>query len=136
MLLRAYAFASNFSGPRVEVVERLLDCLNAGLHPVIPQKGSVGASGDLAPLAHMSGAICGFDEAEMIYKGRRMPAREALAKAGLAVDFPLFAKDASALINGSTVSLALGVLALEDAKNLQKHADIALCLSLEATSIK
>ena len=131
MLLRANAFASNYSGPRVEVVDRLLDCLNAGLHPVIPAKGSVGASGDLAPLGHMSGAICGFAEAEMFYRGKRMKAREALAKAGLAPDFELGAKDASALINGSTVSLAYGVLAMEDAKNLMKLADITMALSLE-----
>jgi histidine ammonia-lyase len=131
MLLRANAFASNYSGPRIAVVDRLLDCLNAGLHPVIPQKGSVGASGDLAPLAHMSGAICGFPEAEIVYEGKRMPAREALSQAGFAVDFPLAAKDASALINGSTVSLALGVLALEDARRILKHADIAMTLSLE-----
>jgi len=131
MLLRANAFASNYSGPRVDVVDRLLDCLNAGLHPIIPAKGSVGASGDLAPLAHMSGAICGFDEAEMLYKGKRMPARIALVKAGLSPEFELGAKDASALINGSTVSLAIGVLAMEDAKNLLKQADIALALTLE-----
>src|SRR5690606_4180700 len=62
MLLRANAFAFNYSGPQVELVERLIAFLNAGLHPVIPQKGSVGASGDLAPLAHMAGAVCGFDE--------------------------------------------------------------------------
>ncbi|MFZ9501467.1 MAG: HAL/PAL/TAL family ammonia-lyase [Beijerinckiaceae bacterium] len=131
MLLRANAFASNYSGPRVELVERLLDVLNAGLTPVIPQKGSVGASGDLAPLAHMSGAVCGFEEAEMFYKGERMPARKALAAAGLSPTFDLSAKDASCLINGSTVSLALGVLATEDARNLLKHADIALVMSLE-----
>ncbi|MGL4496691.1 MAG: HAL/PAL/TAL family ammonia-lyase [Beijerinckiaceae bacterium] len=131
MLLRANAFASNYSGPRVAVVDRLLDCLNAGLHPVIPAKGSVGASGDLAPLGHMSGAICGFEEAEFFYRGKRMPAREALAEAGLPVDFELGAKDASALINGSTVSLAYGVLAMEDAKNLLKLADITMALSLE-----
>ena len=112
MLLRANAFASNYSGPRVELVERLIEFLNAGLHPVIPQKGSVGASGDLAPLAHMAGAVCGFDEAEMIYRGIRMPAREAIAQAGFEPDFDLGAKDASALINGSTTSLALGVLAV------------------------
>jgi histidine ammonia-lyase len=132
MLLRANAFASNYSGPQVELVERLLVFLNAGLHPVIPQKGSVGASGDLAPLAHMAGAVCGFAEAEMIYKGRRMPAREAIAKAGFDPDFTLGAKDASALINGSTTSLALGVLAASDARRILKHADIAMCLSLEA----
>jgi histidine ammonia-lyase len=132
MLLRANAFASNYSGPQVELVERLLAFVNAGLHPVIPQRGSVGASGDLAPLAHMAGAVCGFHEAEMVYKGRRMPAREAIAKAGFDPDFPLGAKDASALINGSTTSLALGALATYDARRLLKHADIAMCLSLEA----
>ncbi|MGO4570452.1 HAL/PAL/TAL family ammonia-lyase [Microvirga sp. 2TAF3] len=132
MLLRANAFASNYSGPQVELVERLIDFLNAGLHPIVPQKGSVGASGDLAPLAHMAGAVCGFAEAEMIYKGRRMPAREAIAKAGFNPDFELGAKDASALINGSTTSLALGVLATNDARRLLKQADIAMSLSLEA----
>ena len=131
MLLRANAFASNYSGPRVAVVDRLLDCLNAGIVPVVPQKGSVGASGDLAPLAHLAGAVCGFSEAEAFYQGRRMPAREALALAGLPAEFPLEAKDASALINGSTVSLAAAVLALEDAKRVLKHADIALALTLE-----
>lgn len=132
MLLRANAFASNYSGPQVALVERLLACLNAGIHPVIPQKGSVGASGDLAPLAHMSAAVCGFEEGEAVYKGKRMKAREALARAGLEPDFKLGAKDASALINGSTVSLALGVLATEDARRLIKAADIGLALSLEA----
>ncbi|WP_112662237.1 HAL/PAL/TAL family ammonia-lyase [Microvirga flavescens] len=132
MLLRANAFASNYSGPRVELVERLIAFLNAGLHPIIPQKGSVGASGDLAPLAHMAGAVCGFQEAEMVYKGKRLPAREAIAKAGFDPDFELGAKDASALINGSTTSLALGALAAFDARKLLKHADIAMSLSLEA----
>jgi histidine ammonia-lyase len=132
MLLRANAFASNYSGPTVELVERLIAFLNAGLHPVIPQRGSVGASGDLAPLAHMAGAVCGFAEAEMIYKGQRMPAREAIANAGFEPDFDLGAKDASALINGSTTSLALGALATHDARRILKQADIAMCLSLEA----
>ena len=132
MLLRANAFASNYSGPRLELVERLVAFLNAGLHPVIPQKGSVGASGDLAPLAHMAGAVCGFEEAEIVYKGKRLPAREAIRKAGFEPDFAMGAKDASALINGSTASLALGVLAVNDARRLLKQADIALCLSLEA----
>jgi histidine ammonia-lyase len=132
MLLRANAFASNYSGPQVELVERLIAFLNAGLHPVIPQRGSVGASGDLAPLAHMAGAVCGFAEAEMIYEGRRMPAREAIASAGFDPDFALGAKDASALINGSTTSLALGALAVHDGRRLLKQADIAVSLSLEA----
>jgi len=131
MLLRANTFAANHSGLRIEVVDRLIACLNAGLHPVVPSKGSVGASGDLAPLAHMAGAVCGFAEAEMVYQGRRLPAREALALAGLAPTFELGAKDASCLMNGSTVSLALGVLAHEDARRILQHADIALALSLE-----
>ncbi|MDH7796145.1 MULTISPECIES: aromatic amino acid ammonia-lyase [unclassified Beijerinckia] len=131
MLLRANAFASNYSGPRVELVERLLDCLNAGLVPYIPQKGSVGASGDLAPLAHMSGAICGFEEAQMFWQGKWMSAQDALAAAGLSKTFDLSAKDASCLINGSTVSLALAALVIEDAKRILKHADISLALSLE-----
>lgn len=131
MMLRANAFASNYSGPTIALVDRLLACLNAGLHPIVPAKGSVGASGDLAPLAHLSGAICGFAEAEMIYRGKRMPARAALEKAGLTPDFEMGAKDASALINGSTVSLALGVLASVDAQRLLKLADIGLALSLE-----
>jgi histidine ammonia-lyase len=132
MLLRANAFASNFSGPTLAVVDRLLAFLNKGLHPVIPMKGSVGASGDLAPLAYLAGAIGSFPEAEIEYRGKRMPAPEAIRRAGLPVEVELGAKDASALINGSTVSLALGVLAAQDARRVAKAADIALALSLEA----
>ena len=131
MLLRANAFASNYSGVSLAVADRLLAFLNAGLHPVIPQKGSVGASGDLAPLGHVGGALCGIEEAEIFYKGKRMPARAAIKKAGLPVDFLLGPKDASAIINGSTVSLALAALAIEDAKRLLKLSDIAVSLSLE-----
>jgi histidine ammonia-lyase len=80
----------------------------------------------------MAGAVCGFDEADMIYQGRVMPARDAIRLAGFDPDFELGAKDASALINGSTTSLALGALATHDARRLLKHADIAMCLSLEA----
>ncbi len=132
MLLRLNAFCSDHSGVSLPVADRLLEFLNKGLTPVIPAKGSVGASGDLAPLAHMAGAMCGYEEAEIIYQGTRMPARVALKKAGLDPDLDLLAKDASALINGSTVSLALAVLALWDAQHIAKHADIGLSLSLEA----
>ena len=132
MLLRANAFVSNFSGAAPALVDRLIDFLNAGLHPVIPQKGSVGASGDLAPLAHLSGALCGFEEAEIVYRGHRMPARDAIMAAGLPADLALGPKDASALINGSTISLALAALATWDGMRIVKAADIALCLSLEA----
>lgn len=132
MLLRANALSSNFSGVRTELIDRMMSFLNAGLHPIVPEKGSVGTSGDLAPLAHMAGALLGFKEAEIVYQGRRMPAAEAIAAAGLTPTLKLAAKDSTALVNGSTTSLAVGVLALHDARCLLKMADIALCLSLEA----
>ncbi|MDB5841519.1 MAG: hutH2 [Herminiimonas sp.] len=133
MLLRANAFASNYSAPRVEVVDRLLAFVNAGIHPVMPQKGSVGASGDLAPLAYLAAAIAGFDEAEVIYQGQRMSAPAAIARAGIGeVTFTLQAKDASALINGCTVSLAVAVLAAHDARNMLSDACLSLGLTLEA----
>jgi histidine ammonia-lyase len=133
MLLRANAFASNYSAPRVEVVERLLAFVNAGIHPIMPQKGSVGASGDLAPLAYLAAAIAGFPEAEVMYQGKRMPAPEAIRLAGVGeVDFALKAKDASALINGCTVSLAVAVLAAHDARMLLSDACLSLGLTLEA----
>jgi len=132
LLLRANALASNFSGLSVHVLDRLIEFLNRGLHPVMPEKGSVGASGDLAPLAHLAGALCGYDEAFIIFKGERLAAPEALNRAGLSRDLELGAKDASALLNGSTVSLAIAALATARARRLLKHADIALALSLEA----
>jgi histidine ammonia-lyase len=133
MLLRANAFASNYSAPRVEVVERLLAFVNAGIHPIMPQKGSVGASGDLAPLAYLAGAIAGFAEAEVIYQGKRMSAPAAIVLSGVGpVQFELKAKDASALINGCTVSLAVAVLAAHDARMLLSDACLSLGLTLEA----
>ncbi|MRT31363.1 aromatic amino acid lyase, partial [Herbaspirillum sp. CAH-3] len=123
MLLRANAFASNYSAPRVEVVDRLLAFINAGIHPIMPQKGSVGASGDLAPLAYLAAAIAGFDEAEVMYQGQRMRATQAIEQAGIGpVKFDLKAKDASALINGCTASLAVAILAAHDARNLLTDA--------------
>ncbi len=133
MLLRANAFASNYSAPRVEVVDRLLAFLNAGIHPIMPQKGSVGASGDLAPLSYLAAAVAGFPQAEVMYQGKRMSAPEAIKLSKLGpVTFDLKAKDASALINGCTVSLAVAVLAAADARNLLLDACISLGLTLEA----
>ncbi|WGG53167.1 histidine ammonia-lyase [Rugamonas sp. DEMB1] len=133
MLLRANAFASNYSAPRVEVVDRLLAFVNAGIHPIMPQKGSVGASGDLAPLAYLAAAIAGFPEAEVMYDGRRMSAPEAIQLSGVGpVVFELKAKDASALINGCTVSLAVALLAAADARNMLSDACLSLGLTLEA----
>lgn len=132
LLLRANAFARGCSGPRLVLVDRLLAMLNSGVHPLIPQQGSVGASGDLAPLAYLAGVLVGHPQAEAFYGGERMAASAALEAAGLVPTFELEAKDGLALINGSTVSLALAVLAAHDAESLLAHADIALSLSLEA----
>jgi histidine ammonia-lyase len=133
MLLRANTFALGCSGVRPEIVDRLLAMLNLGLHPVIPEQGSVGASGDLAPLAYLAGALVGHSEAEALYDGQRMPARQALEAAGISpVVFTLQAKEGLALINGSAVSLAIGILAAHEARQTLAHAEIALALSLEA----
>jgi histidine ammonia-lyase len=132
LLLRANAFASNYSGVRVEVVERLLDFLNHGITPIVAAQGSVGASGDLAPLAIMSGALMGLPECRVRWNGRDCTAPEALAACGLPPAMEFLAKDASALINGSTASLAYAVLAAWDARRLLDNANLSLCLSLEA----
>jgi histidine ammonia-lyase len=132
MLLRANAFASNYSGVRTEVVDRLIDMLNFGITPVVAAKGSVGASGDLAPLAIMSAAMMGMPEALVEFNGKTMPAPEAFAACGKSPAMVFLAKDASALINGSTASLAYGVLAAHDARELLDTATISLALSLEA----
>jgi len=132
MLLRLNAFMADYSGISLPVMDRLVDFLNCDLIPAIPAQGSVGASGDLAPLAHMAGALCGFDNAFILRDGIRVPAAEALACAGLPTSVEMRAKDASALINGSTVSLAIAVLALADARLLARNADVGLAMSLEA----
>jgi histidine ammonia-lyase len=133
LLLRANTFALGCSGVRPEIVDRLLAMLSLGVHPVIPEQGSVGASGDLAPLAYLAGALVGHSEAEAFYAGQRMPARQALEAAGISpVVFTLLAKEGLALINGSAVSLAISILAAHEARQTLAHAEIALALSLEA----
>jgi histidine ammonia-lyase len=133
MLLRINAFAKGHSAPRPAVIDRLIAMLNLGVHPVVPQLGSVGASGDLAPLAYLAGALTGHPRAEVFYRGTRMPAQDGLQKAGISpAVFELEAKDGLALINGSTFSLAVAVLAAWDVRDLLVDADIALSLSLEA----
>jgi histidine ammonia-lyase len=133
LLLRANAFARGYSGVRTELVGRLLALLNRDVLPVIPESGSVGASGDLAPLAHLAGVVVGHPRAEAFFKGERMGAREALGAAGISpVEFELGAKEGLALINGSTVSLAIAILAAHDARQILANAEIALALSLEA----
>jgi histidine ammonia-lyase len=129
MLLRANALAKGLSGVRPSVVQTLLAMLNAGVHPVIPSQGSVGASGDLAPLAHLAQAVIG--EGEVVYKGEKLPGREALERAGIR-PVALEAKEGLSLLNGTQGMLALLSLALREADVLADTADVAASLSLDA----
>src|SRR5256885_1688063 len=129
ILLRANVLALGFSGIRREVIERLCDLNNRGVVPVIPEKGSVGASGDLAPLAHLSLTLTG--EGEAFYSGERMGSAEALAKAGLK-PVVLEAKEGLALLNGTQAMHAVGGLALFRANRLARVADVAGAMTLEA----
>ena len=129
MLLRANALAKGYSGIRFETLVTLIGMLNAGVTPVVPQKGSVGSSGDLAPLAHMVLVLIG--EGEAFYKGERMDGLQALKKAGLA-PVTLQAKEGVALINGTQPMTSVGALTVYDAMNTVKDAMIAASLSLEA----
>ena len=129
LLLRANAIAKGFSGVRPVVAETLCAMLNRGVHPVIPCQGSVGASGDLAPLAHLAQVAIG--EGEAIYQGRRMPGGEAMRQGGIA-PLTLEAKEGLALLNGTQGMLALLALALGDAEDAVDTADVALALSLDA----
>lgn len=129
LLLRANVLAKGCSGVRLEVLDLLLDLLNAGVHPIIPAKGSVGASGDLAPLSHLALVLIG--EGEAIYRGRRMPGDEALSAAGL-VPVQLAAKEGLALLNGTQAMTAVGALAVHYARRLTAIADLAGAMSLEA----
>lgn len=130
LLLRANALAVGASGVRPAVAEKLLELLNAGVHPVVPQIGSLGASGDLAPLAHLALVLIGEGEAE--YSGARMPGRDALQKAGIA-PLELEAKEGLALLNGTQAMTAVGCLAVRDAYGLARTADLAGALSIDAT---
>lgn len=129
MLLRANALSKGLSGIRLSVVKTLIDMLNKKVHPIIPEKGSLGASGDLAPLAHMVLVMIG--EGEAIYNGIRMGGREAMDRAGIS-PVTLVAKEGLALINGTQVMTSIGALALYDAINLSKISDIAAALTMEA----
>jgi len=129
MLLRANALATGCSGARPETVELLLDLLNAGVVPVVPARGSVGASGDLAPLAHLALPLVG--EGEAVFEGDLLPGAEALARAGLQPT-RLAAKEGLSLINGTQFMTAMGVLGLIRARQLTQAADVACALSLEA----
>jgi len=129
ILVRANTLAKGHSGVRLKTLEALLSLLNCGVHPSIPAQGSLGASGDLAPLAHMSLVLIGEGEAE--FKGERLPGGEALRRAGLS-PIELEAKEGLALTNGTALMTALAALSTREAENLSAVADIAGCLSLEA----
>jgi histidine ammonia-lyase len=129
MLLRANALAKGLSGVRPVVVETLCAMLNAGVHPVIPSQGSVGASGDLAPLAHLAQVVIG--EGEAYLKHERLSGAEALKRAGI-TPVALEAKEGLSLLNGTQGMLALLSLALLEADALADTADVAASLSLDA----
>ena len=131
MLLRLNALASGFSGIRLSTMQTLLQMLNAGVHPVIPEKGSLGASGDLVPLAHMVLPLIGLGRAE--YRGELLDGAEAMRRAGIA-PVQLAAKEGLALINGTQVMTAIGALCVFDAIRLSKNADIISALTCEAQS--
>jgi histidine ammonia-lyase len=127
--LRANSLAYGNSGVTPGLVERLVDLVNRGVDPVIPEVGSVGASGDLAPLAELGCVMIG--EGEAVYRGRRMPARAALKKARLA-PYRFHAKEALSLINGTQLMTAILGEVLVGARRLLKLADLAGAMSLEA----
>src|SRR5713101_614037 len=128
-LLRANVLAIGLSGIRFEIIEMLCKMLNCRVCPVVPEKGSVGASGDLAPLAHLALSLIG--EGEAFFQGERMESREAFRRAGLE-PVELQAKEGLALLNGTQAMHAVGGLALLRAKWLSRVADVSGAMSLEA----
>jgi histidine ammonia-lyase len=129
LLLRANALAKGYSGARIETVELLLECLNRGLLPVVPSRGSVGASGDLAPLAHLALPLIG--EGEAWFDGHRLDGATALRQAGLA-PIALASKEGLSLVNGTQFMSAMAALGVVRARRLAQAADLACALSLEA----
>lgn len=129
LLLRANVLATGHAGCRPVIVERVVDLLNAGVHPVVPSLGSVGASGDLAPLAHLALPLVGEGTAR--YEGDVVAGAEALRRAGIEPVVPA-AKEGLALINGTQASAAVGALALADAGRLIAAADVVCALTLDA----
>ena len=129
LLLRAHVLALGYSGVRPIIVDRLVTFLNDELLPVVPQQGSLGASGDLAPLAHLALPLVG--EGLVSFKGERMPGRVALERAGLE-PLELEPKEGIALVNGTQGMVAVGALALHRARRLAKAADIAGAMTVEA----
>jgi histidine ammonia-lyase len=128
MALRANTLAAGHSGVREELIELLLDCLNSGIHPLIPSRGSVGASGDLAPLSHLALVLLG--EGEAILDGERMSGSAALQRAGLQ-PVVLEAKEGLALNNGTQMHTGVGILTLLRAERVLETLEVAGAMSLE-----
>jgi histidine ammonia-lyase len=129
ILLRANALAKGFSGVRVELIQTLLGLLNRDIYPYIPSQGSVGASGDLAPLAHLALILTG--QGECLENGQRIPAQQILKKNKI-TSLQLQPKEGLAMINGTQMMAAIGCLVVADAEILLRHAQIAGAMSLEA----
>src|SRR5436189_380503 len=129
MLLRANTLAKGNSGARAEIVELLVECLNRGVSPFVPSRGSVGASGDLAPLAHLALPLVG--EGEAWVEGERFEGAEALRRAGLE-PITLATKEGLSLVNGTQFMSAMAALAVVRARRLARTADLACALSLES----
>ena len=129
MVMRCNALSRGNSGIRPTTLQALIDMLNKGVTPIVPEKGSLGASGDLAPLSHIVLTLLGEGEAEL--EGVTMPSKQAMAKAGIAT-IDLAAKEGLALINGTQVMTGIGALAVWDAVALLKTADIAAAMTCEA----
>ncbi len=129
MLLRCNALCRGNSGIRLSTIQTLVDMLNKGVHPIVPEKGSLGASGDLAPLAHIVLVMIGEGSAE--YKGEMLSGAEAMKLAGIPT-VELAAKEGLALINGTQIMTAIGSLAVADAVELTKTADIACAMTAES----
>ena len=129
LLLRANVLALGYSGCRPIVIEKLIELLGRGVTPVIPEKGSVGASGDLAPLAHLALTVIG--EGEAFYQNERIPSADALERAGIE-PLQLEAKEGIALLNGTQAMGAVGGLALHRAERVTRLADVAGAMTLEA----
>ena len=129
ILLRANSLSKGYSGVRPLIIDTLCEMLNRGVHPVIPSQGSVGASGDLAPLSHL--ALVLIAEGEATYQGKRMPSAEALKRADIK-PVMLEAKESISLINGTQGMLAIGLLAMLQAEILADTADVIGALSLDA----
>ncbi len=128
LVLRAHVLALGHSGVRPVVVERLLQFLERSVLPIVPEQGSLGASGDLAPLAHLALPLIG--EGDVAFEGQRMPAADALKRLGVE-PLELEAKEGLALINGTQAMLSVGILALERSLALAKAADVAAAMTVE-----